>query len=86
MADRVVTYDVLAPYRAWGKHWDTVAAEMLGRLWLRWTVYRRTNDTAAGWDSFPTWERVSHHWTRRAAWRESSRLRFAEHTEEASRG
>jgi hypothetical protein len=87
VADRTTTYGVIAPHRA--RSYCCVndrAAAGLGRLWLRWTVYRQIAQWTPDGDYITGHERLSHHWTRRAAWRESSRLRFAEHTEEASRG
>lgn len=80
MTTRTVTFNIIAPARA--KRWRQFesdgtarAAEVLGRPLLRWGVYRYVDYGHGG----QGWESVSAHWTRRAAWRESSRLRFAEH-------
>lgn len=77
MATKTVTYDVLAPTWAIPAFEDLAAeraASYLGRAWLRWTVYQHTSYG----DGVEAWAVESHHWTRKAAWRASSRLRFAE--------
>lgn len=89
MTPRTVTYQTFAPARAsrWHKYESPavkLAADMLVRAWFRWTVYRATSDRPDGKPT--TWERVSEHWSARAALLEVTRLRGVDATNEQPGG
>jgi hypothetical protein len=69
--NEIVEFGVLAPtWRAWRQPDPT----HLGRPWLRWLVYRRTDRVTTDLWAIGGHERISVHWTYGAALREARRL------------